>query len=183
MQIQMQIMKSMFLAGTMAAMMNVAAHAEETPPVPGPATNEDVRRVLGVVPGGLHGTKPLVANADGQARIRIENGHYYPRVTINGVGVRMVADTGATSVYFSAEDARKIGINPQSLQFTGQAHTANGTVRTAPFTLPQITVEGFVLRDVRASCCVTGESLLGMSALERLIFKIDGGWMFLSPRR
>ena len=94
----------------------------------------------------------------------------------------MVADTGATSVSISAEDARKIGINPQSLQFTDQTHTANGTVRTARFTLPEITVEGFVLRDVRASCCITGESLLGMSALDRLIFKIDGGWMFLSPR-
>jgi clan AA aspartic protease (TIGR02281 family) len=177
----MQIMKPL-LAGTMAAMMSVAALAEETPPVSGPATKEDLRRALGVIPGGLHDTKPLVANANGQARIRSENGHYYPRVTINGVVVRMVADTGATSVSISVEDARKIGINPQSLQFTSQTHTANGTVRSALFTLPEVTVEGFVLRDVRASCCVTGESLLGMSALERLIFKIDGGWMFLSPR-
>ena len=94
----------------------------------------------------------------------------------------MMADTGATVVSLSAEDARQIGIDPQSLQFTGKAQTANGTVRKAPITLPEITIEGFVLRNIPAACCVTGISLLGMSALERLSFKMNNGWMFLSPK-
>jgi clan AA aspartic protease (TIGR02281 family) len=196
-------MKSMLLAGTMLSMMSVAALAEETPPVPAPeptvpkaaevwtcpydlvapGTKEDVRQALGVIPCSLHGRTPLVANAEGgQAKIRSENGHYYPRVTINGIAVRMMADTGATVVSLSPEDARQIGINPQSLQFTGKAQTANGTVRKAPITLPEITIEGFVLRNIPAACCVTGISLLGMSALERLSFKMNNGWMFLSPK-
>lgn len=192
--------------------MSIAALAEEMPPVPAPepvevwtcpydliptariaalnsaplarpAPKEDVRQTLGVIPCSLHGTTPLVANAKGgQAKIRSENGHYYPRVTINGIGVRMVVDTGATKVSLSAEDARKIGIDPQSLQFTGKADSANGPMRTAPVTLPEINIEGIVLRNVRASCCFTGVSMLGMSALERFSFTINNGWMFVSPK-
>jgi hypothetical protein len=56
----MQIMK-MLLAGTMLAMMSVAALAEETPPVPPPqvvtcpydlvpSIKEEVRQALGVIP-------------------------------------------------------------------------------------------------------------------------------------
>src|SRR5215467_9748488 len=100
----MQIMKSMLLAGTMVSMMNIAALAESPvaapePPLPkpvevwtcpydlvAPGTKEDVRQALGVIPCSLHGRTPLVANAEaGQAKIRSENGHYYPRVTINGI--------------------------------------------------------------------------------------------------
>jgi len=147
------------------------------------AVKEDVRQALGVIPCSLNGKTPVVANAEGgQAKIRSENGHYFPRVTINGVALPMMADTGATVVSLSAEDARRIGIDPQSLQFTGKAQTANGTVRKAPITLPEITIEGFVLRNIPAACCVTGISLLGMSALERLSFKMDNGWMFLSRK-
>jgi clan AA aspartic protease (TIGR02281 family) len=204
----------MLLASTMLAMMCVAALAEETPPVPAPepvqawtcsydlfptgriaalnvvplarpATKEEVRLALGVIPCSLHGTTPIVANAQGgEAKIRSEDGkHYYPRVIINGTPVRMLADTGATLVALSAEDARKVGIDPQSLQFTGQAHTANGPRPAAPITLSEITIEGTVLRNVRASCCVTGESLLGMSALERFNFTMNNGLMVLSPKR
>jgi len=129
--------KSMILAGAMLSMMSVAARAEETPPVPAPeppapkpvevwtcpydlvptAVKEDVRQALGVIPCSLNGKTPVVANAEGgQAKIRSENGHYFPRVTINGVALPMMADTGATVVSLSAEDARQIGIDPQSLQ-------------------------------------------------------------------
>ena len=154
-------------------------------PLARPATKEEVRQALDVIPCSLHGTTPIVANAQGgEAKIRSEDGkHYFPRITINGTPVRMMADTGATKVSLTAEDARKAGIDLQSLQFTGQAHTASGSVRTAPIMLSEITIEGNVLRNVAASCCVTGESLLGMSALERFSFTMNNGLMVLSPKR
>jgi len=196
-------MKSMLLAGTMLSMMSVAALAQGTPPVPAPeptvpkaaevwtcpydlvptAVKEDVRQALGVIPCSLHGRTPLVANAEGgQAKIRSENGHYFPRVTINGVALPMMADTGATVVSLSAEDARQIGIDPQSLQFTDEAKTANGVVPSASMLLSEITVEGVVLRNVPASCCVAAVSLLGMSALRRFSFTMNNGWMYLTPK-
>jgi aspartyl protease family protein len=66
----------------------------------------------------------------------------------------MMADTGATVVSLSAEDARQIGINSQSLQFTGTAQTANGTVRKAPITLPEL--------PSRDSCCATFPLLVAL---------------------
>jgi clan AA aspartic protease (TIGR02281 family) len=108
------------------------------------------------------------------------NGHFYPKVSINGTPVRLMADTGATLVALSVEDARKIGIDPQSLQFTDRADTANGPRQAAPITLSEITIEGIMLRNVPASCCVTGTSLLGMSALGQLGVEMKDGWMLLS---
>ena len=76
----------MLLAGTMLAMMSVAVLAEETTPLPAPqvvtcpydllpSIKEEVRQALGVIPCSLHGTKPVVANAQGgEAKIRSEDG-------------------------------------------------------------------------------------------------------------
>ena len=52
--------------------------------------------------------------------VDVVNGLFFPKVTINGTPVRMVADTGETLISLSAEDARKVGVDPQSLQFTGE---------------------------------------------------------------
>jgi clan AA aspartic protease (TIGR02281 family) len=127
---------------------------------------------------------PMGPATVGSVRIPVDvvNGLFYPKVTINGTPVRMVADTGATRVLLSVEDAQKIGIDPHSLQFTGMTITANGLREAAPVTLSELTVEGIVLRNLPASCCVTGPSLLGMSALEQLGLEIKDGWMFLSPK-
>ena len=46
----------------------------------------------------------------------------------------------------------------------------------------EITVEGTVLRSVRAACCVTGKSLLGMSVLQRFSLAMNDGLMVLSPK-
>jgi clan AA aspartic protease (TIGR02281 family) len=119
-----------------------------------------------------------------QQAIRIPadaNGHFYPKVTIKGTLIRLVYDTGATDVSLSTEDARKIGIDPQSLQFTQKARTANGVVPLAPITLSKITIEGIVLRDVSASCC-SDMSLLGMSALKKLNVEMIDGWLSLSSK-
>jgi len=91
-------------------------------------------------------------------------------------------DTGATVLALSAKDARKIGIDPQSLEYTDMADTPNGPTRMAPLTLSEIAIEGIVLRNVRASCCITGDSLLGMPALGRLSVRMQNGWMSLLPR-
>ena len=116
-----------------------------------------------------------------QVKIRSEGAHYYPRVTINGTPVRLMADTGATFVTLSTEDARKVGIDPRSLQFTHKFWTGNGSVWRARITLPEITVAGIVLRNVPAACCGS-LSLLGMSALGRFNVTMDNGLMVLSPK-
>jgi Flp pilus assembly protein CpaB len=144
-----------------------------------PVTNADIAELC---PASLE-EAPMGTATVGTVRIPGDaSGHFYPTVTINGTPVRFMADTGATLVALSVQDAKMIGIDPQSLQFTGKANTANGSVQSASITLPEITIEGIVLRDIRASCCVTGVSLLGMSALGQLGLEMKDGWMFLSPK-
>jgi pilus assembly protein CpaB len=126
---------------------------------------------------------PMGTATVGTVRVPADaSGHFYPTVTINGTPLRLMADTGATDVALSAKDAQKVGIDPQSLQFTDKSYTANGPRHMAPVTLSEITIEGIVLRNVPASCCVSGNSLLGMSALGQLGLEMKDGWMVLSPK-
>jgi aspartyl protease family protein len=82
----------------------------------------------------------------------------------------------------SLHDAQRIGIDPASLAFTGQAMTANGTVQTARVRVPKVELGGTVERNVPASV-TQGEmegSLLGMSYLQRFArIEIAGGKMVL----
>ena len=106
--------------------------------------------------------------ASGEIRVPMApDGHYYLTLEVNGVPVRFVADTGASDIVLTKEDARRAGIDPDRLRYTAIANTANGRVPTAPVRLREIRLGDLVLRDVRAS--VNGGemegSLLGMSYL------------------
>ncbi|MGY9016475.1 MAG: retropepsin-like aspartic protease family protein, partial [Rhodospirillales bacterium] len=67
-------------------------------------------------------------------------------------------------------DARRLGINVETLNFSRRYATANGVVFGAPIRLDKIEIGPIVVKAVRAS--VNGadmrRSLLGMSFLERL---------------
>lgn len=100
---------------------------------------------------------------------RAPDGHYYLVLDIDGTPVRFIVDTGATDVVLSAEDARRVGIDPGSLDYLGRAGTANGVVRTARVRLDNVTLGP--LTDDRLTAWVSaGEmpgSLLGMAYLDR----------------
>lgn len=100
---------------------------------------------------------------------RSPDGHYYLTLKINDSPVRFVVDTGATDMVLTLDDARRAGIDVDSLAFLGRANTANGIVSTASVRLNEVTLGPISDRDVRASVNA-GEmegSLLGMSYLSR----------------
>jgi len=107
--------------------------------------------------------------ADDVTLRRSFDGHFYSDVEVDGTPVRFVVDTGATIVILTRDDARKIGLDPDALEYSGRARTANGEVRMAPVTLEQMTLSGVTMTNVRAA--VNGgrldTSLLGMSFLRR----------------
>jgi aspartyl protease family protein len=110
------------------------------------------------------------------------DGHFHARLTIDGVPVSFIVDTGASQMVLSLEDARRVGIDPERLSFTGRASTANGTVRIAPVRLASVQLGPFEERDVEAS--VNGgqlhSSLLGMSYLQHFArIEISGDVMRL----
>ena len=64
--------------------------------------------------------------------------------------VDFVVDTGATDIVLSQSDAKRIGIDIDTLAFTGRPSTANGVVETARITLDTIEIANIVDRDVSA---------------------------------
>jgi aspartyl protease family protein len=100
---------------------------------------------------------------------RRPDGHFYLTLDVGGVPVEFVVDTGATDVVLSTQDAERVGIDPETLIFSGRAFTANGEVRTAQVRLQDVSIGGFDEGTLRASVN-EGElfsSLLGMSYLQR----------------
>lgn len=112
---------------------------------------------------------------------RAEDGHYYLTLQINGTSVQFMADTGASNVVLTEKDARRLGIDPDALLYLGQARTANGTVRIARVTLPEVSLGGYADQNISA-WVNEGEldiSLLGMDYLGRFRIEIDRGEMIL----
>jgi aspartyl protease family protein len=97
------------------------------------------------------------------------DGHYYLTLEVDGTPVRFVVDTGASEIVLSRQDAARVGLDPDRLDYLGTASTANGQVNTARAILGELALGGIVDRNVGVSVN-SGEmdtSLLGMSYLQR----------------
>ncbi|MFX0544649.1 retropepsin-like aspartic protease family protein [Roseovarius sp. S1116L3] len=132
---------------------------------------------------GTVAPRQLVSSEAGRIELpRAPDGHYYLAAEVNGAPIRFVVDTGASDIVLSRDDAIAAGLHPEDLEFTGQASTANGIVRTAPVRLDSLSVEGITDRSVRAvvNSGELRESLLGMGYLERFTnMQITGGTLIL----
>ena len=114
---------------------------------------------------------------------RARDGHYYLTAQVNGTPLRFVVDTGASQVVLSRDDAERIGMDTENLNYLGRAYTANGEVRTASVRLDSITVGPVRHENVRA-VVNQGDmqgSLLGMSYLQQFSsLEITGGKLVLT---
>ena len=140
------------------------------------------RQVLGLGRGRFGGAggaeNPSVTlYADGR-------GHFVSDGTINGVGVRFLVDTGATTVAMNSRDAARIGLDYRNGQRL-VVSTANGVVEVRSVRLDRVQLGGITLTNVEA-VVHNGDSpaivLIGMSVLNRLEMKRDGGLMTLVQR-
>jgi aspartyl protease family protein len=112
---------------------------------------------------------------------RAADGHYYLTLQVNGTPIMFMADTGATNMVLSRQDAARLGIDPDSLMYLGEAATANGVVRTARVALPLVELGPFRNEDFPA-WVNDGEmegSLLGMDYLGQFRVEIAGERMVL----
>lgn len=132
---------------------------------------------------GDHLPRQSVAADSGEITVpRYRDGHYHLTLNINGVDVDFLVDTGASQMVLTQEDARRIGFDPDTLRYNGQASTANGIVQTATVTLDNVRLEDMTDRNVPA--VVNGSpmdgSLLGMSYLGQFSIAIDDNVMVLT---
>ena len=142
---------------------------------------------------GRHGAKPVdqpakaLAVSSKKGRITAitanANGQFHAAALVNGVHVDMLADTGATLVVLSNDDADRIGIDPGWLDFNVPIKTANGTSKAASIVLDEIVVGGIRVRDVEALVAKPGlldTSLLGMSFIGAISrFELRGNQLVL----
>ena len=128
------------------------------------------RLTAGLIPG-----RAVVTTGAGGEQILVIHkgigGHYEADVTIDGTPLRMLVDTGASSVVLSYEDAMRLGLNPENLVFSIDVSTANGRARAAPVTLREVAIGPIMRGTIRGMVTEQGrleQSLLGMSFLETL---------------
>jgi aspartyl protease family protein len=113
-------------------------------------------------------------------------GEFVLPVTIANARVAMLFDTGATTVVLRAEDAAKVGIDTRALKFDVDVVTANGSASAAEVALDRVAVGPIVARNVAALVArkgALGQSLLGMSFLERLqSYSVERGRLVLKGK-
>ena len=98
------------------------------------------------------------------------NGQYFTYGQVNRGSVHFLVDTGASTIALTLEDARKAGIDLNTLRYTALGNTANGQTYAAPVELDEVRIGGIRLRNVRGLVVKEGLSisLLGMTFLGEL---------------
>lgn len=98
------------------------------------------------------------------------DGHFWAEAEVEGGAVRVLVDTGATNVALTLADARRLGLDVASLDFSRPVRTAAGETRAAEVMLQSVSVAGARVEQVKALVLEEGleTSLLGMSYLGRL---------------
>jgi aspartyl protease family protein len=113
-------------------------------------------------------------------------GEFVIPARVNGARVAFLFDTGASVVVLRAQDAKRIGVDADGLDYDVSVVTANGAAMAAETRLDQIAIGPIVMRNVRALVARPGalsESLLGMSFLERLqSYTVERGRLILKGK-
>ncbi len=125
----------------------------------------------------------IVESGNGRVVLQAgRSGHFEVTAYINDSSIDLMADTGASYVVLTYEDAQTLGI-AYDLKFTGRARTANGVSKVAPVMLDAIEVGDITVRNVQAVVAEEGKmskSLLGMSFISRLDrFEMSGRQLVL----
>lgn len=150
--------------------------------VVGYSYREELEPVFRRVGGNLFPAEPRMV-APGTVALRAGTGrHFRAFAEMNGQRVQVLIDTGATDVALTKDDARRIGIDPETLSYTIPYRTANGTSFGAPVRIASIKIGDIIVDDVPGHVAAgdLGQSLLGMSFLRRLSsFEVRGDEMVL----
>jgi len=121
--------------------------------------------------------------AGGAVRLRMAtDGHYYARVSLNGVERQMLIDSGATVTMISPETAAAAGIRTETHPVLVQ--TGNGTALTHPGRVAKREIGPLKASDigVLVSEQDQGVEVIGMNFLSRLrSWRVEGQTLVLEP--
>ncbi|WP_353352377.1 retropepsin-like aspartic protease [Oceaniserpentilla sp. 4NH20-0058] len=109
-------------------------------------------------------------------------GHYFTNVNVNGKPVKMLVDTGATTVAMSGQTARRLGIAYANGR-KGRSATAGGIVNNFMIRVNELNMQGIKRYNVPVSVIEGAHPdipLLGMSFLGQLKIQQDNGELVIS---
>ncbi len=135
---------------------------------------EDLWRVAERVGGELVPSTAVEMELTGDNEVRIRRhigGHFLADANVNGTEIRMIVDTGASTVVLTPGDAKTAGVDLASLRYVIPVQTANGMAMAARTRLQSVAIGPLRLTNVVALVARDGAlrgSLLGMSYLSRL---------------
>lgn len=115
------------------------------------------------------GTKPSKRGVAIAKRDR--SGHFNFKARINGKYIKVLVDTGASSVAINRSTAKRIGLKLSNSDFRYNANTANGVARYAKAVLKEVKIGTIRVRNVQAAVLddmALDTTLLGMSFLNKL---------------
>jgi aspartyl protease family protein len=154
------------------------------------AYRDQVMRVAAPVMREIAPSRVAEVTTPGGARelviTRADDGHFHVDGKANGASVRFLVDTGATGTVLTMEDARRAGIDVDSIAFNRPVQTANGTAFYASATLDSLTIGPEKLTSVPVGVMpgdAMDTSLLGMSTIDRFSgWRVEGDQMVLVPK-
>ncbi|MGA1799152.1 TIGR02281 family clan AA aspartic protease [Sphingomonas sp. 4RDLI-65] len=122
-----------------------------------------------------------------ETRIHIaDDGHFWADVEIDGVGRRMLIDSGATTTALSTATAKAAGLDDEESPFPMVIDTADGQVTARTATAKRVTIGSITATDLGIVTSPSfGETdVIGMNFLSRLeSWRVENGTLVLTPKQ
>lgn len=120
-----------------------------------------------------------------EVRIRMSaDGHFWAKVTVDGVARRMLIDSGATMTALSERTAAAASIEPEDRLVPVVLKTANGLAQARTGTVEDLRVGNIVARQLKVviSPAFGDMDVLGMNFLSKLAsWRVEGRTLILVP--
>ncbi|GAA0663125.1 aspartyl protease family protein [Sphingomonas insulae] len=120
-----------------------------------------------------------------ETRIRMApDGHFWARVTLDGVPRRMLVDSGATVTAVSTRTAQAAALDTRQSMFPVVLNTANGQISAQTATVRELRLGDIAARDlaVVVSPAFGETDVLGMNFLSKLkSWRVEGSTLILEP--
>jgi aspartyl protease family protein len=144
----------------------------------------ELGRVVQRVTGDLLGDRGQTAG--GTLRVPMaEDGHFWVRARVNGIEMRFMIDSGATTTVMSSAAAMAAGVSVDQSGFPVVMETANGTARAYRARVERLVLGPIESSDlaVLVSPTLGDTNLLGMNFLSSLeSWRVEGRTLVLEPR-
>jgi len=114
-----------------------------------------------------------------------EDGHFWVRASVNGVGQRFLIDSGATSTALSTDAAQSAGIEINPAGYPIIISTANGNVEARRARIERFVVGPIESRDLAiiVSPAFGDTNVIGMNFLSSLeSWRVEGNVLVLVPK-